>query len=410
MLRGARQVGKSWLVRELGKTFSKYYEINFEESSDAKKIFERNLDPQTILEGLSFFFSEKIIPGQSLLFLDEIQECPRAITALRYFKEKCPELHVVSAGSLVDFELEKTGVPVGRVEFCYVHPLSFGEFLEATGNELLREHCIEQKHNDVAHDRLLELFKNYLWLGGMPEVVQTWIDHKDPQGCQKIQDGIIETYIQDFNKYSKRYQTENVDRVFRSIPKQLGHKFIYTHVDRDLSHYQLKSALSLLIKAGVALPCYHSSGQGTPLGAQIDAKKFKIFFFDGGLAQRLLGLDLKSWFATDYKTINDGALAEQFVAQEAIAQMSSMGPSHIYYWHREDKKGNAEVDFIFEKNQKIIPVEVKAGVKGGLKSLNYFLQTHKHSSKGLKVSCNHYASYEKYHEIPFYGLEAWFKK
>jgi predicted AAA+ superfamily ATPase len=407
LLRGARQVGKSWLVREFGKTFPSVVEINFEKDQDAKVFFGGNLKVNEIIDKLSLYSGRKMVPGETLLFLDEIQECETAITALRYFKEEMPELHVIAAGSLVEFALENMGAPVGRIQFLYIYPLSFGEFLIAQGRGDLREFVKSQKSDTVIHRQILELLKTYIWVGGMPAVAKVWLDHKDPRLCQEAQDEIIDVYRQDFSKYARRRQIENVTTVFDAIPRQLGGKFKYSHVEAQTNLQPIKQALHLLEKAGIAFPAFHSSGQGVPLGASKNEKKFKVFFFDVGLAQRILGLDLKRWAVTPLKVTNAGAIAEQLVAQEYMAYAYTKSKPELYYWHREVPSSNAEVDLLFTKGDMVVPVEVKSGLKGGLKSMQAFLSSHPHSKYGLKISEGDFSSHGNVQEFPLYGVEAW---
>ncbi len=409
IIRGARQVGKSWLIDEFSKQFKSYVKINFDKQEKAKTIFAGDINIPTILERLSLYAGQTIIPGETLLFFDEAQECENCLKALRYFKEECTELHVIAAGSLIDFTLEKIGVPVGRVQFLYLYPLSFTEFLIANNRRDLVTYIDSQKSDLLIHETINDFLKTYLWLGGMPAVVAAWLQYKNAVECQKLQEAIILSYKQDFEKYAKKNQITNVEKVFESIPLQLGCKFKFTNVDEGLKALPVKQALLLLIKAGIAHPCHHSSGQTILLAAEKDNKKFKIFFIDVGLAQKMLGLNLKDWVtqALDLKIL--GSIAEQLVAQEYIAYSKSSAPSELYYWHREEKSSNAEVDFLFTKRGKVFPVEVKAGIKGGMKSLNSFLNTHPNSPFGLKISNNVYSVQPSFEEIALYGIAAWFK-
>lgn len=408
VIRGARQVGKSWIVKEFAKSFTNFVEINFEADKTAVSFFEGDLHIPDILTKLSLYKKEKIIPGETLLFFDEIQICPNCIQALRFFKEKRPDLHVIASGSLLDFILEQIGMPVGRVQYLYLYPLSFGEFLTATGNDDLRHALLENLELDRAfHPSLLDHLKNYLWLGGMPAVIDAWIQQKDAQLCQEIQDRIIIAYRDDFPKYAKKNQIEHINTLFEFIPANLGNKFKFSRVDTSLSAYTLKRALSLLIKAGIAHICNHSSGHKYPLGSEKNDNKFKIFFLDVGLAYRMLGLNLSEWIANPISTKTLGGIAEQFVAQEFIAYGDKNKPSSLFYWHREARSSNAEVDFLCVKDSHIIPVEVKSGSQGGMKSLHLFLENHPKSPYGLKISENYFAKQASLIEIPLYAIEAW---
>lgn len=409
IIRGARQVGKSWLIEEFGKQFESYIKINFEQNPEAKQFFEGDIHIPRLLEKLNLFSGKTIVPGKTLLFLDEIQECERALIALRYFKEDCPDLHVIAAGSLLDFAIEKLGVPVGRIQFLYLHPISFGEFLTAQNRDDLRQFILKQSDDNVIHAQLLEHLKNYVWIGGMPAVVSGWLQTKDVKICQELQDEILQTYRQDFQKYAHKQQLHTVEKIFEAVPQQLGRKFKFIDVDSDSRAEPLKNALFLLLKAGIVHIAYHSSGQGQPLGATKSEKKFKVFYFDVGLAQRMLGLDLKHWVTAPLEVRHVGAIAEQLVAQEYIAYHFIKSYPELYYWHREEKQSNAEVDFLFLKNGLIVPVEVKSGTRGGYKSIHHFLETHPHSKMALKITENPFDNEKPIQNIPLYGLEGWLK-
>ena len=405
ILRGARQVGKSWLIEEFAKSFPSYVKINFEKQPETASFFEGDINIPSLLEKLHLYTGKKITAGETLLFLDEVQMCERAITTLRYFKEELPELHVIAAGSLIDFSLKKIGMPVGRVQFLYLHPLSFGEFLTALGKQELRDYMKRGDIDPVLHNKIMEDVKTYFWLGGMPAVVHAWLTSRDFQACLSLQDEIILTYKQDFEKYTKGRLIEKVETVFNAVPEHLGGKFVYAKVDPDLRAYIFKEALDCLKKAGIIHIVYHSSGQGVPLAAGKDSKRFKVYFFDIGLAQRVLGLDLKQWMTTPLNVKHIGALAEQFVAQEYIAYTAIKQPGELYYWHREERNSNAEVDFLFLIQGKIIPVEVKSGKGGKLKSLQLFLDSHIHSTWGVKISEQSLNKIYPLITVPFYGIE-----
>ncbi len=404
MIKGARQVGKSWLVSLFGKEFTSYVEINFEKDRRVHALFPSHISIEKTLEQLEVYTQKKIVPGKTLLFLDEIQECPDAIRYLRYFKEEMPELHVIAAGSLIEFTLEKLGMAVGRIDYLFLYPLSFMEFLTANHREDLRD-IIEQERIDAAtHEVILEYLRTYMWLGGMPAVVDTWLTHKDSTLCQRIQDRIIESYIDDFRKYAKAHQVEYVEHVFSSIPAQLGKKFKYTHVDQESKTYPIKQALLLLIKAGIAYQCFHTSAQTYPLGAEVNEKKFKVFFFDTGIAHRILGLDLAAWVAKASEIELFGFSAEQLVAQELISYSKASQKGELYYWHNESTTSNAEVDFVAVHNKSIVPIEVKSRIKGGMKSLNSFLLKHPKTPYGIKISEGMFGKHGQLLEIPLYGV------
>lgn len=409
ILRGARQVGKSWLVREFAKSFETFIEINFETNKTVCQAFVGDISVSALLEKISLYFGKQIIPGKTLLFFDEVQECQEAIQYLRYFKEELPNLHVVAAGSLLDFKIEKIGMPVGRVEFLYLTPLSFAEFLIACGREDLREYIWKQEYDLVLDKKIKEYLRTYIWLGGMPEVVYTWITHQEVQACRNVQDRLIIAYREDFVKYAKKQQILYVDKVFSNIPFQLGNKFKYIHVDKEVRSKILKDALHLLQMAGIAHICCHTSAQRLPLAASKDENRFKVFFLDIGLAQRILGITYQDWIVNEILVENLGAIAEQFVAQEFVAYNSFHEEYELFYWHKESKNSNAEVDFLVVKDSQLIPIEVKAGKTGWLKSLHIYLETHKNVLYGLKISENGFSRHENIVEIPLYGIESWLK-
>ncbi len=407
ILRGARQVGKSWLVDTFAQQFDAHVTINFEKSPEVSQFFAGSIDIPRLLERLSLYAGKPIQPGKTLLFLDEIQACEAALISLRYFKEECPALHVIAAGSLLDFAIDKLGMAVGRVQFLYLYPLSFSEFLTAQQRDDLRQFIQQQSPDPVLHSQLLDYLKTYFWLGGMPAVVDSWLRFKEAEFCHALQDEILLAYRDDFQKYAHKHQLDNVEKMFMAIPQQLGRKFKFSEVDNDSRAEPLKKALTLLHKASIVHFVYHSSGQALPLGASKDLKKFKAFYFDIGLAQRMLGLNLTQWVTQPLEVRHIGAMAEQFVAQEYIAYTSIKAPPELYYWHREGKNTNAEVDFLFTKEGRIIPTEVKAGNRGGLKSLTMFLATHPQSTCGLKISEALFDNKTPVRNIPLYAIEAW---
>lgn len=412
ILKGARQVGKTWLVRELGKKFDSYIELNFEEDPHLDIFFQKKLDPQNLLIDLQNYLGQKIIPGKTLLFMDEIQCSPQAITSLRYFYEKLPELHVIAAGSLLEFELQKLGLPVGRVQLLHLFPLNFGEFLSALGKESLRESLIHQNQEPLPkplHDQLLTLIRDYCLVGGMPEVVEHYRKNFDFHACQQILSEILNTFRRDFSKYAKKHQIKYVRMTFDQIPLQLGQKLKFSNLSREIKSAELSEALDLLEMAGLVYKIYHTSANGIPLGAEVNPKKFKVLFFDMGLTQKLLNLDLKILMINpDIIQINKGTLAELFVGLELIAYLPPQEIHGLYYWHRESRASNAEVDYVIAKGVEIYPLEVKSGSTGHLKSLHLFLEEKKIKT-GVKISSQSYFQQDHLINLPFYFLEAWIK-
>jgi len=404
LLRGARQVGKTYVAQQLGKQFPSFVEINLEESPDARIIFEKDLDAHRIIRDLSLFMHMPI-----MLFIDEIQVVPQAITALRYLYEKIPALHVIAAGSLLDFAIEQVGIPVGRVESLYLYPMSFVEFLISTGSDIIAQeitrHNIKELMTEPIHNKILSMLGEYIAIGGMPGVVQCWIETKDPARCFALHHALIDTYRQDFVKYAKKHQIKYVDLVFNTIPQQLGRKFRYSAIEGDYRKRELSPALDLLITAGIAHKVTHSSGHGIPLGAGVDPQCYKIIFLDVALAQALLGLDLESWFLNPAQQfINKGELIEAFIGQELLAYANPHAKSNLYYWQRNAPSSTAEVDYLIQKGEFIIPIEVKSGSGATLRSLHAFLESHPHSPYGLRFSTNNYSKHGNIVSLPLYGV------
>ncbi|MBU4268653.1 MAG: AAA family ATPase [Acidobacteria bacterium] len=412
LMRGARQVGKSWLAKEFGKTFPNYIEVNFEKNPEICGLFQGDLEPRSLCRNLANYLGKEIKPGQSLLFLDEIQNCPRAITALRYFYEEMPELHVISAGSLLEFELRNIAIPVGRIHVIQVYPLSFAEFLEAGGNGRMRNMLLENRYVPLQkpfHEKLLSEVKNYCMTGGMPEVVQNHVNGAGLEKCLEIQSDMLHTLRTDFHKYARESQLKYMEQVFNSIPLQLGGKFKYSRISQDTRSKFYREALTLLEMAGLAYKVCHTSANGIPLGAEVNPDKFKVLLFDIGLAQRLMKLDYKSLLLkTDLMGVNHGTMAELFVGLELIAYVDFRQAPSLFYWHREAKSSNAEVDYVISSNERIIPVEVKSGTTGRMKSLRLFMEQ-KRSTGGVRICESGFASDQKIQSIPLYAVEALIK-
>lgn len=405
ILRGARQVGKTHAVRQLGQSFETFIEINFEYSEEFHKIFENDLDPSRIAREISLLTKTKITPEKTLLFLDEIQACPRAITALRYFYEKMPTLHVIAAGSLLEFAHELVGIPVGRVQSLYVHPMTFIEFLVADGEKLLAEEILKGfPLPEVIHQKALGTLGIYLALGGMPEVVSCWVNDKDPLKCNEIQNTLLDTYQQDFQKYGKKSQLKHLTLLFENIPRQLGERFKYSKVG-EVRKRELEPSLELLLKARIFHKVTHTGGHGIPIGAEANPDKFKLLFIDVGLTQALLGLNLSAWFISPEKEmINKGKLVEAFVGQELLAYSESEIKSQLYYWQRDTRGSCAEIDYCIQKGTAIFPIEVKSGKTMKLKSLQAFLKTHPSTPYGVKASIDPFHQGKKVTSIPLYAI------
>lgn len=386
ILRGARQVGKSNLVRHLAQLGKRTcFELNFERNPEHADYFASK-DPKTILTYLSLHFKAPINPETSLLFLDEIQATPKVIETLRYFYEECPELPVIAAGSLLDFALAEPtfSVPVGRIEYFHLGPLSFEDFLRARGEITLVDWIRSVSLTDTVplpiHQRCLDLIKEFWLIGGMPEVVAHYADHGDFQEINNIKQNILQSYQEDFHKYGRIRQIPLLRRTFQTLPSLIGQKIKYSQIDSDTKSTYVKEALDYLNLAKVIHLIYHSHATGLPLRAQIDPKVFKALYLDIGLLSSSLGLSQLSIIqAPDWAWINRGSLAEQFIGQTLYQLHPPYQTPELFYWVREQAQSSAEVDYVWQHENQIIPIEVKAGKTGSLKSLHYFMQDKKWS-------------------------------
>ena len=409
LIRGARQVGKSSAVRRLGEYFENYVEINFEQHKRVQRFFDGDLSPQKICENLSVFYRMPIVPGKTLLFFDEIQACIPAISSIRFFYEQYPELHLIAAGSLLEFALsEIPSFGVGRVRSLYMHPFSFDEFLHAVGETQLAE--LKSKASpdnpllEPMHEKLLDLLKRYMILGGMPEVVASFVSDGDVIKCEKILDDQIISLKADFVKYKKRVPASRISEVFESVVQQSGGRFVYTKAATEATLYQVKQALELLIMAGIVIPVTHTSANGIPLGAEVNPKKRKMLIFDTGIFQRILGLNISDvLFSDDFSAINKGAIAEILVGIELQKSGSCYRRDDLYFWQRESLNSQAEIDYLVQSKGKILPIEVKSGNKGSMQSLYMFLKEKK-APFGIRCSSENFSSYESIKVVPLYAV------
>ncbi len=415
LLRGARQVGKSSAIRNLAKTFTYFVEVNFERNPEIMELFSLSLNPKEICSKLSAIYKTPIVAGQTLVFLDEIQACKPAIASLRFFYEEYPELHLVSAGSLLEFALQEIpSFGVGRIRSIYMYPFSFDEFLLAQGYDgLLAEKeraTVENPLSNVFHTQLKDQLRTFLLVGGMPECVKLWIAKRDYLACRQIQNELIETYIDDFSKYKKRISAQILHQTFRSVALQSGCKFVFSQVSPDLESAKIREALDLLSLAGVVIPVTHTAANGVPLGAEINPKFRKYLFLDTGLLQRLLNLEMDNvLLMSDTDLVNKGALAELFAGLEIQKQGNCNERQELYYWQRLEKDAQAEVDYVISKGSQIIPVEVKARTKGSMQSLYSFMHL-KHSDVGIRISLENFGKIGTVEIYPLYAIGNLIKK
>jgi uncharacterized protein len=411
LVRGARQIGKTYIINQFGcNEFHSLITLNFERNPEYKDIFSHN-DPKIIIEQIALFVGKSVVPGKTLLFLDEIQDCPEAIMSLRYFFEEMPGLHIIGAGSLLEFSLnvEDFRVPVGRVQYMYMGPMSFGEFLEAKGEIELRSYVNDyanlEKISNGLHDKLNELVRKYFIIGGMPAAVKEYVNSGDILKCQRIQHAIVETFIDDFSKYAKVSKVPYLKKIFNSAPAFIGNKFVYAKVDAQARSRALKQAVDLLNQADVIHYVKRTSGAGLPLESGVKDNFFKIILLDIGLMHAISGVYSETAKQKDFTAIFNGAVAEQFVGQEFIAYNKPEIRPRLYYWAREAKNSSAEVDYIITKNSQIIPVEIKSGAKGRMKSLHLFIKKF-NTEKAVKISQAKYNNKESIIDMPFYAIQS----
>ena len=409
LIRGARQVGKSTAVRNLSKQFDYFIEINFDEQPEYQNLFANTSDINDLIEQLAIITQTEIIEGRTLVFLDEIQASLPAISKLRYFYEKKPNLHVIAAGSLLEFALsELPSFGVGRVRSLFMYPFSFNEFLGALNEKPLAS-MIQQSNskspiNPIFHEKLKIYFKKFLIIGGMPQAVQTYVAKGDLLEVQRILDDLIIAIQADFVKYKRQIPPTNIKSVFESIVKQVGTKFKYSNELTSLTNPMIKQVIDLLEMAGLVYQVTHSSSNGIPLGAEANPKKIKLLIFDTGIYQRILGLDVASLLLKDdIEVINKGNIAELFVGLELLKSNDAYEKKALYYWHREAKNSQAEVDYVIQNQDFILPVEVKAGTKGAMQSMHLFMDEKK-SRYGLRLSLENFTEYEKVKVLPLYAV------
>lgn len=374
-MRGARQVGKTWLMKEFGKKYYKsYVYFNFDEEDELKSVFGTNKNPQRIIELLSMIAGEKILPEETLVIFDEIQECSEALNALKYFKEKANEYHIITAGSLLGTLLaEPKSYPVGMVNLLDLYPLTFDEFLEAVEPTLYAYYeSIEKnrKIEDIFHTRLLEAYNNYLIIGGMPECVASWLKYRDPAKISRIQRELIEVYENDFSKHNGKVNSGRILMVFRSIVAQLAkpnEKFMYGAVREGGRARDFEEAIEWLVSAGMLIRVYNVSRMEHPLSAFDRLDQFKLFVFDTGLLKHMAGIDNSAiLLKSDYQF--KGPLTENYVLQQLRGQFE-VEPR--YY---SDK--NSELDFVLQYGSSVIPIEVKSGEDKSAPSFKKYVSDH----------------------------------
>jgi hypothetical protein len=409
LLRGPRQVGKSTAVRQLAQSFGYFIEVDFEAQRNLHALFSLSLNPAEICEQLSLYYSVPMIEGKTLLFFDEIQGCLPVISSIRYFYEKMPNLHLIAAGSLLEFALQELpSFGVGRVLSLFIRPFSFNEFLIACNQnplaEAIKSASVSNPIPDLIHKKIITQYKRFMAIGGMPEVVAKYVASGDMLACMKIIDDLVISYQDDFAKYKKLIPANRIKEAFEAVVLQMGGKFVYAKAALTSDPRQIKAAIELLILAGLVIPVTHTSSNGIPLGAEVDPKKRKMLLFDTGVFQRLLGLNIGELMISDsFEVVNKGALAELSVGLELSKLSSHYRNDPLYYWQRESVSGNAEIDYVFQKGELIIPIEVKSGARGSMQSLHLFLKEKK-IEKGIRFSLENFSNYQNIKTIPLYDV------
>jgi predicted AAA+ superfamily ATPase len=381
ILRGARQVGKSTLVKLFAKNQKlDLIEVNLEKS----KINGFDLDEIDIKKIINEieYKSQKEITKKSLLFFDEIQANPKALQALRYFYEDQPDIAVMAAGSLLEFSLNdhEFSMPVGRIEYYHLGPMTFTEYLLALGNKKLVSDLTTNplETSFLAFDKLKAHLREFYYIGGMPEAVKSYAEDGSFLSVEKIHRSIIETYVDDFSKYATKSQSIHLGHLIKSLPIHLGKKLKYSQLLPDVKHPSIKKAITLLENAKIIMKCSHSNASGIPLSSQVDESVFKLYFLDIGLLNFLLGLDANDIMSSSAsRLLNEGIMAEQFIAQHLKYLSKKESSTPLMYWLKDKKKESAEIDFLIQRSKNIIPIEVKSGKSGTLKSLHYFMMDKK---------------------------------
>lgn len=406
LLQGARQVGKTYLINEFGSNeYINYVYLNFEQDSELKSLFKGNLDPIKLIDNISLYIGRKVRSKNTLIFFDEIQIAPEALTSLKYFNELAPEFHIIAAGSLLGVSVGKqSSFPVGKVNFMMLYPMSFYEYLLAFDEELLANQIINLKQleswPEIIHDKLLKLFKLFLFLGGMPEVLKSYLNEKDIELARSIQSDILEAYQRDFSKYTETSQAIRTAELWQSIPFQLAKeskKFKYSDVRKRARASTFEQTIEWLKNAGLINVAFNIKIPKIPLAAYADHSKFKIYLLDTGLLGAMLNLSPNiivkpNKLFTEY----NGAFIENFVSSELVVS----GNHELYYW---SSKSDAEVDFILQSKMQVYPLEVKSGLSRNLKSLRSY--ANKFNPKFIyRTSPRNFVQDNEFINIPLYAV------
>lgn len=422
LVRGARQVGKSMAVKHLGESFDYFLDVNCERNPEVIEFFKGTRDVKTIVNKLSDFFDIPVIPGKTLLFLDEIQKSEDVIHSLWFFKEDYPELHVIAAGSLLEFALKNmTSFGVGRVSSLFIYPMSFDEFLLAIGKKglLNAKQACSPTHplEKPFYDNLVETFRSYMLVGGMPEAVAAYVETHSYRYSTDIINEIIQGYQDDFAKYGTKANPTLLRQTLISVAHQVGSKFVYNRIDGEYRSQEVKSALEMLRDAGLVIPTYHTDANGIPLGAEINERVVKYLLLDPGILLAILGIDdntnrsIKEIMVENaIDLIDKGNVAEMIAGLELIKYSSPQKRHQLYYWQNMNKGTCAEVDYIITQDGEITPIEVKSGVKGSMRSMYSLMHNpQKNINSGIRCSLENFGTFQspdnkKIDIIPIYAI------
>lgn len=407
LLRGARQVGKSWAVEHLGETFDYFIEVNFEKRPEMLDVFQKIHDVHELAATLGMYYNTPVIPDRTLLFLDEIQKSADAIQSLWSFKEDYKELHVVAAGSLLEFALQDLpSFGVGRIRSLFIYPFSFDEFLVAEGKadwvKAKQEANTEKPLLTPLYNDLVQHFRTFLMVGGMPASVATWVTTHDYSQCQAELDDIQLTYYDDFPKYAKKVDPTLLRNTLQSVVMQIGDKFTYSEVDGGYRADDVKKALKLLCDAGIIKRVSYTSGNGLPLGAEVNDKFRKYIYLDSGLLLRILDLDFggarqlteRIIAGTSEDLVNKGGLAEMVLGWELVKYNNPRMQHDLFYWENTAEGTRSEVDYIIARDLKVLPIECKAGTSGKMKSMYEFMHQ-KHLAEAIRCSLENFSELER---------------
>ena len=391
VLRGARQVGKTWAVKEFAaRNYQTLFRLDFVEEPKFRRIFAGSLNPSSVISQVEAEFGKRVEPETSLLFLDEVQACANALKSLRYFFEEAPRYHVIAAGSLLELAMAGTSFPVGSVDYLWMYPMTFSEFLRGTGSDILAEHLPGLGQTEplatATHEKLLEMVRLYCAVGGMPQAVEVFRRTGSLLDVTATHASLMQSYVDDLNKYRGRLSIDGIDRLLSAIPSQVGRQVKYRSVEPEWRIEKTKSVLRLLEQLMLVHPVRSTNCTGLPLGSTASEKVFKYVFLDVGLVHHQCGGNPAALLqGGDLLGVHEGRLAEQFVGQELLARGGSENRK-LYYWDRPERASAAEVDYVVVRDRTIVPVEVKSGPAGRLRSMTQYLREHPGTERGVVLS------------------------